>query len=559
MPKLNQDDLDRLQTLSKLACCNPFFPERIELERQALGSAFVDDSRVAWSFRGHRGGDLTQASDRHNVVQLSQLANELIERFCESLQQGDTYSQQQWQHYWDGVNYVLLYRHLVHADLEDFFQPNATAKLWKAFAADYARLAHVAGIEQIEIQTAPHLFACLCQVRRAFYNIYLFILGESFPSVELRGAVWQSIFTTDLRRYRRRLFDRMSELPTLITGPSGTGKELVARAIGLSQYIPFDEKKASFTETNRSNFFPLNLSAMSASLIESELFGHRKGAFTGAIADRQGWLEQCCRHGAVFLDEIGELDPSLQVKLLRVVQQRTYSRLGESTERVFAGKIIGATNREMDVEIEAGRFREDLYYRLCADRIQTPSLRHQLNDRPEDLRTLTYAMSRNLVGEDAEEFSEQASAWILENLGSDYPWRGNIRELEQCASSLLIRGTYVPTRGPDVISREPSRASWLGRETEARRSVRPSEGRSENQGPPADPGQPSFLALAAAPPWLGQAIRAELSAESLLQCYCDWVYQQSGSYDATAKKLSLDRRTVKAKIDSLHAEKPDAQ
>jgi transcriptional regulator with GAF, ATPase, and Fis domain len=102
-------------------------------------------------------------------------------------------------------------------------------------------------------------------------------------------------------------------------------------------------------------------------LIESELFGHRRGAFTGALADRAGWMEVCPPAGAVFLDEIGEVDSSIQVKLLRVLQSRAFQPLGGTDTRRFEGKIIAATNRDLPVEIRAGRFREDFYYRLCSD------------------------------------------------------------------------------------------------------------------------------------------------------------------------------------------------
>jgi transcriptional regulator with AAA-type ATPase domain len=192
-----------------------------------------------------------------------------------------------------------------------------------------------------------------------FWHIFDNIVGESMPIARLRAAVWQSIFTHDMRRYRRSLYNRISDVTTLITDPSGTGKELVARAIGLSQYIAFDAQRQCFSGDMTNMFLTLNLSALSPTLIESELFGHRKGAFTGAVADRAGWLEISPRNGTVFLDEIGELDAAIQVKLLRVVQSRVFQRLGETDERPFHGKIIAATNRDLAAEIRAGRFRED--------------------------------------------------------------------------------------------------------------------------------------------------------------------------------------------------------
>ena len=134
----------------------------------------------------------------------------------------------------------------------------------------------------------------------------------------------------------------MNEVTTLVVGNTGTGKELVARAVGLSQYVPFDKNKRQFTDAESERFFPLNLSAFSPTLIESELFGHEKGSFTGAIASRAGWLESAGRYGTVFLDEIGELDVSIQVKLLRVLQQRQFQRIGDSKTLEFKGKFVSA-------------------------------------------------------------------------------------------------------------------------------------------------------------------------------------------------------------------------
>src|SRR5437879_1939822 len=186
-----------------------------------------------------------------------------------------------------------------------------------------------------------------------------------------------------MRRYRRGLYDRMGDVTTLVVGPSGTGKELIARAIALSRFIPFDARTSRFTE-DFALFHPLNLSALAPTLIESELFGHHRGAFTGALQDRIGWLEKCGPCGTVFLDEIGDVDAGIQVKLLRVLQSRTFERLGETTPRQFRGKIIAATNRDLAAEIQAGRFRAAFYYRLCADIVATPPLAEQLRDAPDE-------------------------------------------------------------------------------------------------------------------------------------------------------------------------------
>src|SRR5207245_2420943 len=203
----------------------------------------------------------------------------------------------------------------------------------------------------------------------------------------------------------------------------------------------------AFVEEAASAFFPLNLAALSPTLIESELFGHRRGAFTGALEDRKGWFEACPPLGTVFLDEIGDVDAAIQVKLLRVLQTRTFQRLGDTAARRFEGKVIAATNRYLGAAIEAGRFREDFYYRLCSDLIVTPSLAAQLRDSPDELSRLVRAIARRVAGDaEAEGLADEAEQWIREHLGPDYPWPGNVRELEQCVRNVLIRGSYEPRR-----------------------------------------------------------------------------------------------------------------
>ncbi|MGE0824653.1 MAG: sigma-54-dependent transcriptional regulator [Candidatus Binatia bacterium] len=350
---------------------------------------------------------------------------------------------------------------------------------------------------------APHLFACFFQLRRAFHHIIESIVGSSMAAARLRAAVWQSLFTYDIRRYRRTLFDRMGDFTTLIRGPSGTGKELVARAIGLSRYIPFEPKALTFNEDFASAFYAINLSALPSTLIESELFGHRRGAFTGALQDRRGWLEVCPSRGTVFLDEVGDLDAAIQVKLLRVLQTRIFQPLGETTSRHFQGKLIAATNRDLTKAMRGGAFREDFYYRLCSDVIVTPSLHEQVQESPEVLRELLLFISRRITGAEAEAIAEEVEIWIAQHLGRDYPWPGNIRELEQCVRNVLVRREYRPSQTPE-------------------RAV------------------PDELSAVLA--------STSVTAEELLQRYCTIVYAQTGSYEETARRLQLDRRTVKSKI-----------
>ena len=183
------------------------------------------------------------------------------------------------------------------------------------------------------------------------------------PAARLRASIWQSVFTHDMRAATGACCTgEWAISPTLITGPSGTGKELIARAIAGSRYVPFDAERMEFADAAGESFLPINIAALSPALIESELFGHRRGSFTGAVGDRKGWLEACPPAGSVFLDELGEMDLSIQVKLLRVIETRRFSAVGDTVAREFQGKLIAATNRDLPAEIRAGRFREDLYY-----------------------------------------------------------------------------------------------------------------------------------------------------------------------------------------------------
>lgn len=497
-----------VQLLSQLAYSNPFQPQRLELERQALGKEYQHEDQIAWSKNQH-----IEDADRPNVVSLTTRAEELVDRLREQIELDNNVSAAEQTQYQDLVLYVLYYRHVskIHVD-QDLLASRRSrqqiAKAWRAFRPQYE---HYLVLPQLRLplaEEAAHLFACFFQIRRAFRNVFDHILGDSRPAAEVRGMVWQSVFTHDMRRYQTSLHDRMRDITTLVTGASGTGKELVARAIGLSQYIPFDAEKEQFAGDLERAFLPVNLSALSPTLIESELFGHSKGAFTGAVADRTGWLESCPPHGAIFLDEIGEIEPQLQVKLLRVAQNRTYSRIGEVQDCQFCGKLIAATNRDLTTEIREGRFREDLFYRLCSDRIEMPSLQTHLEDRAEALEGFVAFITKQLVGDESEKLTSETLEWIEKEMGSGYHWPGNIRELEQCVRNILVRRHYTP------------------RETV-----------EEQAGP------------AASQAWLREAQAGTLTHAELLTNYCTWVYAKLGSYQQTAAALGLDRRTVKSKID----------
>jgi transcriptional regulator with GAF, ATPase, and Fis domain len=206
----------------------------------------------------------------------------------------------------------------------------------------------------------------------------------------------------------------------LITGESGTGKELIAKAI----------HEAS-TRVGRP-FVTVNSSNIPSELLESELFGHTRGAFTGAVAAKKGLFE-VADGGSIFLDEIGDIPPETQVRLLRVIQEREFTPLGDTSPRRVDVRIVAATNIDLKEAVRQGSFREDLYYRLAVVPIELPPLR----DRLEDILPLAQHFIQKYNEENSREVSEQMAPEVLALLES-YSWPGNVRELENTIERAVV-------------------------------------------------------------------------------------------------------------------------
>src|SRR3984957_1197122 len=444
MAVFSSQELHFLSSVAKLGYCNHFLPERITYEKAALGREFVPGGEV-WS-----ASVSDPDAEPPNVTSIYKKLSALMEALPARLAAASDVREEELAAYDESVHYLLYQRY--H---RQFVAAQGKWRFYPEFLADWNRQCRIPG-KRFESALEPaHVFACFRQIQRAFHRIYDTIIGNSMPAARLRASIWQSIFTHDMRRYRRRLYLKMGEFATLITGPSGTGKELIARAIAGARYVPFDPERMEFGDAPGESFLPINIAALSPTLIESELFGHRRGSFTGAIGDRKGWLEACPPSGSVFLDELGEMDLAIQVKLLRVIETRRFSAVGDTAVRDFQGKLIAATNRDLPSEIRAGRFREDLYYRLCADLIQTPSLADQIRDSPQVLRELLHYMTLRTVGDEAERCLPEVEEWIAQHLPADYAWPGNYRELEQCVRNVIIRRSYQPLAQAAVGNGDP--------------------------------------------------------------------------------------------------------
>ena len=241
----------------------------------------------------------------------------------------------------------------------------------------------------------------------------------SFAGIISRDSVMNELFRT---------IEDVADVnvPVLIQGESGTGKELGASAI--------------HTEGDRSNkpFVPLNCAALPEGILESELFGHEKGAFTGAIKDKKGRFE-LADGGTLFLDEVGELPRTVQAKLLRVLQEGRFERVGAERSKKVDVRIISATNRDLKAEVKKGTFRQDLYYRLAVVPIMLPPLKKRRDDIP-----LLVDHFLNLFTEDGKAYKGNISENTLA-LMMDYPWPGNVRELQSA-----IRFALVKSRGRQI-------------------------------------------------------------------------------------------------------------
>src|SRR5207249_6967496 len=247
-------------------------------------------------------------------------------------------------------------------------------------------------------ERALRIFAFFFQLRRAFYFIERSLAGECESMRRLREALWNNVFTHDMRAYDAALWDRMEDFSTLLLGETGTGKGSAAAAIGRSAFIPYLAAERRFTANFAETFIPINLSQFPENLIESELFGHRKGAFTGAIEHHQGVFERCSAHGALFLDEIGEVAIPVQIKLLQVLQERTFTALGGHEKKRFSGRVIAATNRPLGRLRRDGRFRDDFFYRLCSDVIEVPTLRQRITESAGELKLLVQLLVERIAG-----------------------------------------------------------------------------------------------------------------------------------------------------------------
>ncbi|MFT5685221.1 MAG: two-component system response regulator AtoC [Myxococcota bacterium] len=313
--------------------------------------------------------------------------------------------------------------------------------------------------------------------------------------------------TSAMRRIYTRI-EKVADKPTtvLITGESGTGKELVAQAL-----------HDNSSRTNQA-FIQVNCGAIPENLFESELFGHEKGSFTGAATSKPGRFE-LADGGTLFLDEIGELPLSMQVKLLRVIQDGTFDRVGGIRSRTVDVRLVAATNRDLKTEVKEGRFREDLFYRLSVIPIELPPLRDRIDDIPLLAKHFICGFNPRL-GTEVEGVTPEAITAM-----KAYGWPGNIRELE----NLMERSMLLADPGARMLG--PADLSGLGE---------PQEDAEDAQGPDGPPGALQGLGLK-------EYVRAH--TERLERAHIQRALSDSsGNVTHAARALGISRKSLQIKM-----------
>jgi transcriptional regulator with AAA-type ATPase domain len=481
--RLSAADRDFFRRINEVGSTNPFSAKRLEMEH-----LITDGEHEA---RGEPSVDIVILKVLRRIKALEKAGKANWKLYCEEdsrLVFGvllfDVY-----------YRFTEAFDHLILAQVKAGDRPCKVP-----FANDVLGLLGKRGFTEEE---ANRIFAICYQLRRAFYFIHHSLIGQSASMGTLRCDLWNNVFTFDIREYEKCLWNRMEDFSTLILGETGSGKGAAAAAIGRSGFIPFDAEKKSFVESFTKNFIGVNLSQFPESLIESELFGHKKGAFTGAIDDQQGVFALCTPHGSIFIDEIGDATIPVQIKLLQVLQERTFSPLGDRTKCRFNGRVIAATNKPLDTLLQRGVFREDFYYRLCSDVITVPPLRQRLKEDPEEMNALLELLVERTLGEPSSEWVVLVRDVLYRDLGENYAWPGNVRELEQAVRRI-------------VLSRECRRNLY----------AKPTPDDLSGQ--------------------IQQGInKGDLTAKQLLSTYCALLYKQHKNIEEVARRTQMDRRTVK--------------
>ena len=481
LKELTPKQRDFFTTLDRTAFCNPFSNLRLELDLK-----------------------LSEADRNLDRTQIAKIALGKTKEHIAALGTSDTIKFSNFQTRDAAILRTAFLFEIYHNFLDEF-DDHIRKQLksgYRPVAVSFAEKTLAALIRKGFSETEVHRYlAFFFQLRRAFFFIDRDLVGDCPSMNAFRCRLWNNLFTHDTKWFEHHLWDRMEDFSTLILGETGTGKGAAAAAIGHSGHIPFAPKTGKFTESFSRNFISCNLSQFPETLIESELFGHKKGAFTGAVSDYRGVFAKCSPHGSIFLDEIGDLSQPVQIKLLQILQDRLFSPVGSHDQVRFGGRVIAATNRPIHKLRKEGKFRDDFFYRLCSDVIEVPGLRQRIRENPNEISILLERVIERITGKRHLELVRTIRTIIDECPGPNYPWPGNVRELEQAVRRILLCGRYegeIREAAPEISNTFEDKIA-----------------------------------------------EGEMTAQELLAGYCGMLYEQHSTFEKVARITGLDRRTAR--------------
>jgi DNA-binding NtrC family response regulator len=511
-PLIDPSLLALLAPISRLHATNPFDPAWTALHKAALGRDHVPGDEASCTPPGTPSPNRDLIA-RHLAVALVPAAQQLAAGATATPEELAIYQGAVLYSLWD--IYGPLLQRLIDDDAVD-------VSFYDDFAARCRTYLAHPGLTAPE---PPHLLALLYQARRAWYFARTKILGASPSAAASRAAIWAASMGSDIETYAASLYARMDGIPVLITGETGTGKDLAAACVGCSRYIPFDPVARRFAMKFGADYHVRNLCEVTRDLVESALFGHKKGSFTGAATDATGCFALPGKHGALFLDEAGEMPEHVQVKLLRPLQNREYLPIGETRPRPILGRLLFATNRDLDAMCDEGTFRADLHERMNGVGIHMPALRRMVAEAPGEMRSYVGAFVADKVAG-----APRVETWTERVVGSivatrfGYPWPRNLRELKNYTDRYILTDGHVP---PPAVVRGAA-------------APRPTEG-----------GVAPESACVPSSGVLGPRAKAgDVSLDELDRAYVTRIYMLTGENVAeTSRRTGLDRRTVQRRID----------
>ncbi len=430
-----------LEPVSRLHATNPFEPAYEALVNEALGDR---------SGAGAGGGGSNTGLLERKLARLTETVGMVLAVVAHGLANGATATARELTVYRGAALHGLSdglagrFRGLIEAGRTD-------APFYDGFLEEYRFLFGHCGVA---VPAPGHLFALLYQMRRAWHFIGTKIRGGAPSAAAARAAVWRANLGSDFEAYAGGLYRYMDEIPVLVTGETGTGKELAAQCVGWSRYIPFDPATKRFATTHDGDFHVRNLADVPRELVDGALFGHKRGSFTGATGDAVGCLSLPKEHGSLFFDEIGELPEYVQVKLLRPLESREYLPIGETRPRRLLGRQVFATNRDLEARCREGRFRADLLERINGVPVRMPPLRQLLAEAPDELHGYVSAFLAEKLDDPA-----QVARWagrVVDAIGANRrgdAWSRNMRELKHYAENyLLTDGRMSPAPPPPPVA-----------------------------------------------------------------------------------------------------------